>query len=84
MNKLPLTDFKAWPPVPAELLKAITEWASQPGHCAEWTAGMTGYDAIGALAHIKGMGHVIAKLKNVHRKQHDAAIAHNQPSHVRK
>lgn len=83
MPNNPLNDAKNWPAVPPELLSWLTEWAMLPAHSAEYTKGMSGDDALGSLAFIKGMGHIIGKLKAVREKQLAVSQQQNIPSHVR-
>ena len=78
----PLNDAQNWPAIPVDLLRAIEDFANQ--HCAAWQPGMTGYDAIGHLARVQGMGRIVDKLKAVRKKQLELAAKRNIPSHVRK
>lgn len=76
-NPFPLNDSANWPPIPDDLVTALQEWGTQPSHSASWTPGMSGYDAIGNLAFIAGMDHIVRKVAAVRRAQLDRAAKDN-------
>lgn len=68
-DQFPLNDSANWPTIPDDLVRALQEWGSQPIHSTSWKPGMNGYDAVGNLAFVAGMGHLIGKLVAVRRAQ---------------
>lgn len=76
-DQFPLNDSVNWPTIPDDLVRALQEWGQQPQHSTSWKAGMTGDDAIGNLAFVAGMGHIIGKLVAVRRAQLARAAKNN-------
>lgn len=68
-TQFPLNDTANWPAIPDDLIRALQEWGRQPSHSTAWKSGMTGEDAVGSLAFIAGMGHIIGKLVAVRHAQ---------------
>lgn len=68
-DPFPLNDSANWPSIPDDLVTALQEWGKQPQHSTSWKPGMNGDEAIGSLAFIAGMGHIIGKVLAVRRAQ---------------
>ena len=80
-----MRDWKDWPPVPLGVVRALEEFANSPQHFVGYNPKdpLSAEQALGQLAFIAGMGHLVAKAKVVHKKQMDAVEKTNIPSHVR-